>query len=108
MNQLLAKSSLPDSHRHLVELMQRVNFGRIEQLVIADGEPVFDPPPRIIREIKFSAENGPRPEVAIEDFALKAQVLELFGSFDQLRDGVIEILEIKHGLPFRMAVEDAA
>jgi len=103
-----SKSALSPNGARLVELMQRVNFGRIEQLVIADGEPVLDPPPRIIREIKFGGENGPRPEAGIEDFALKAQVVELFHTFDDLRDGVIEVLEIKHGLPFRMAVEAAA
>ena len=33
--------------------MQQVNFGRLEKLVIADRHPVFNPPPRTIREIKF-------------------------------------------------------
>lgn len=102
------KSSLPVPRQRLVELMQHVNFGRVEGLVVADRQPVLDPPPRIVREIKFGGENGPRPEASIEDFTLKSQVLELFRSFDELGDGVIECLEIKHGLPFRMAVEDAA
>jgi hypothetical protein len=108
MSHLLAKASLSEPHRRLVELMQQVNFGRIERLVIADGKPLLDPPPRIVRDIKFGGENGPRPEVAIDDFALKVQVVELFRTLDDLCDGVIEVLEIKHGLPFRMAVEDAA
>ena len=102
------KSSLPASRQRLVELMQHVNFGRIERLVINDSQPVLDPPPRMVREIKFGGENGPRPEATIADFALKTQVVELFRNFDELRNGVIEVLDIKHGLPFRMAVEDAA
>jgi hypothetical protein len=88
--------------------MQQINFGRIESMVIKDGQPVLDPPPRIIREIKFGGENGPRLEAAIDDFALKAQVVELFRHMDELQDGVIERLEVQRGLPFRMAVEDAA
>jgi hypothetical protein len=44
----------------------------------------------------------------IEDFVLKAQVVELLRYLDELQDGVIGSLEIKHSLPFRMAVEDAA
>ena len=102
------KGALSEPRKRLVELMQHINFGRVERLVVANGQPVLEPPPRIIREIKFGGENGPRPEAGIEDFALKAQVVELFHTFDDLRDGVIEVLEIKHGLPFRMAVEAAA
>jgi len=108
MAHAVTKSSLSPRRRCLLELLQRVNFGRLESLVVADGEPVFDPPPRIVREIKFGGENGPRPEAPIEDFELKAQVVELFRHIDELQDGVIGVLEIKHGLPFRMAVEDAA
>lgn len=108
MSQTITSTSLSPGRRWLLRLMQHVNFGRVEGLVIADRQPVLEPPPRIIREIKFGGENGPRPETAIDDFALKAQVVELFRTFDDLRDGVIEVLEIKHGLPFRMAVEAAA
>lgn len=33
-------------------MMQEINFGRIERLIIRDGQPVLDPAPRIIRDIK--------------------------------------------------------
>jgi len=99
-----AKSDLPPGRARLVELMQNINFGRIEGLAVEDCQPVLDSPARIIREIKFGGQNGPRPESVVADFALKSQVLELFRCFDGLSDGVIEILEVKHGLPFRMEV----
>ena len=104
----ISKDDLAPERSHLIELMQRINFGRIERLVINDGQPVLDPSPRMVREIKFGSENGPRPEATTADFSLKAQVVELFRNFDELRNGVIEVLDIKYGLPFRMAVEDAA
>lgn len=88
--------------------MQRINFGRIEGLKFAAGEPVLDPRPVLVREHKFGGENGPRAELATNDFLLKQQVVELFAFFDQLRDGEIEVLEIKHGLPFRMIVREVA
>ena len=53
-----------------------------------------------------SAENGPRPEADIEDFALKAQVRDLFAHLDALGNGTIRRLEVQHGLPFRMQVEE--
>ena len=67
------KSSLSASQTRLVEEMQRLNFGCIERLLIHGGEPIFDPPPRLIRDVKLGADNGPRPEMAKEDFALKSQ-----------------------------------
>jgi hypothetical protein len=82
--------------------MQNLNFGRIEGLAVCNGEPVFDPPPRIIREIKFGGENGPRRELETPNFTLKSQAVELFEQLERLGNGTVERLEIKHGLPFRM------
>ena len=105
--QPVKKHSLSPARRRLVEMCQDLNFGRLEGLHIRKGDPVFDPPPRAIREIKFGGANGPRREPSLPDCLLKAQVLELFQSLDQLRDGTIEVLDVKHGLPFRMLVAEA-
>ena len=106
MTGAVTKASLTPQRKRLVKLMQGLNFGRIEGLVVCGGEPVFDPPPRIVREVKFGGENGPRPEAAKEDFALKAQVCNLFAEMEAMGDGIVRSLEIKHGLPFKMAVEE--
>ena len=66
----VTKRSLTAPRRRLVELMQQINFGRIEGLTLRGGEPVFDPAPRIVREVKFGGENGPRPERDSSDFLL--------------------------------------
>ena len=103
------KGSLPDPHRRFVELMQDINFGRIERLSVVDGDPMLDPRPAIVREHKFPGDNGPRPELDSPDFQLKQQVVELFALLDRIGDGMIETLEVKHGLPFRVYLrEDAA
>lgn len=102
------KSTLSPPRARLVEVMQQLSFGRVEGLVVRGGEPVLDPPPRLVREVKFCAENGPRPEADKEDFALKAQVRELFAHMEAMGDGVISRIEVKHGLPFRMTFEENA
>ncbi len=104
----LFKKHLSSARVRLLELMQTANFGRIEGLKFIAGEPVLDPCPVLVREHKFGGENGPRAELATDDFLLKQQVVELFAFFDQLRNGEIEVLEIRHGLPFRMIVREVA
>ncbi len=99
------KSNLSSSRKKLIELMQRINFGRIDGLIVENGEPVFDPPPRIILEVKFGGENCTIPEIVSGDFTLKSKALEFFTYLDHLSNGTVETIEIKHGLPFNMKVE---
>ena len=102
------KQSLSQSKVRLVERMQSINFGCIEGLVVRNGEPILDPPPSITYEIKFDGKNGPRPEVTKVDFTLKTQVRELFVQMAVMGSGTIKRLEIKHGLPFKMTVEEVS
>ncbi len=96
------------ARRRLVGLFQQLNFGRLEHLIVHNGEPVLDPLPQVVSEIKFGGENGPRSEPAAGDFTLKPHLIELFAHFDRIGNGVIETLEVKHGLPFRMLVRESA
>ncbi len=105
---VVTKADIPPAGKQLVELMQRVNFGRIEGLTVRNGEPVMDSPPHIFREIKFCGDNGPRPESIKADFALKAQVRDLFAQLEAMGDGIIRSIEIQRGLPFRMTVEEVS
>ena len=92
--------ALSPARRALVAVLQRLNFGRVEGLTVRAGEPVLDPPPRVVREHKFGGENGPRPEAGLPDFGLKPQVLDLLAVLDEVGDGTIPVLTVKHGLPF--------
>ena len=97
------KSELSEGFTKLLELMQRINFGRIEGLLMQDGQPIFDPPPAWVQSIKFSADNTSRPEIPMPDFDLRHEVLELFALL--ARPGVsVRFVDIKHGLPFRAEV----
>jgi hypothetical protein len=97
------KLSLSSSERRLLETMQKLNFGRIEGLAIRAGEPVVNPPPRIVKDVKLgSADNRARPELQSEDFVLKLEHVELFDSLRRFENGTIECIEVKAGLPFRI------
>lgn len=105
MTEPKTKSSLLLSQRRLLEVMQKLNFGRIEDLQVRAGEPVFSPAPRIVQKLKIGGENGPRPEIACEDFWLKSQVIELLEAIASLGDGSVLAIEVKHGLPFSVEIE---
>ncbi len=102
----LTKSSLTQKQARLVDLMQRLNFGRINKLHIRDSEPQFTPPPQVLRDVRPGRINGPRPEADKSDFALKAEVIEMFAQLAALGDGTIECIEVQHGLPFKLTIEE--
>ena len=66
-----------------------MNFGRIEELPVRGGDPVLDPPPVVVTEYKFAAENGPRAEAGLPDFRLKrsGQRVPLHTRFEVMVDG---------------------
>jgi len=105
---VITKSSLSTPQKRLLEIMQKMNFGRIERLSVRGGQPEFSSPPKLVRDVKFGApDNGARPELATSDFALKREHVELFENLRRLGDGIVESIEVKAGLPFRMTtVED--
>lgn len=98
---------LSKSRRQLLKLMQRIKFGKIEGLIIHNGDPVLEPAPKVIREIKLGSKED-RKSVPIENGLLeKPQVIELLGCLSHLGSGTIQSLEIQHGLPFRIRIEDS-
>lgn len=98
------KSGLSAARRRLIELCQEIQFGRIERLMVRDGEPVWTPPPRVLRDIRLGKGNGPHPMRAADDFALKNEVAELLGFLDRERTFTVELIEVLNGLPNRLVI----
>jgi len=100
-----SEKTLTPARLKLTRLMQEINFGSIYELVIQRGQPVFEPPPRVVRLVKLDGTNGPRGELSRSDFVMKAALLELFHNLDHVDDGARVSLEVKHGLPFLMRLD---
>jgi hypothetical protein len=99
------KSALPPGHRRLVNLMQSLNFGRITVL-IRHGEADFGRPWRMRRTVKLAGgENGARPEAASVDVELCKEQTTLLAALKQVDDGARVTIEVKHGLPFLLEIE---
>ncbi len=98
---------LSPARRDCVLLIQSIHFGSIEGLVLRNGEPILDPEPKTVYEIKLGADTATRSELTAGNFLLKAQVVELLQYFDRIDTGTVPVIEIRHGLPFRVLLHKA-
>jgi hypothetical protein len=99
-------SDLAPACQRLVRLLSDIRFGCVESLMVRRGAPVFDPPPRVVRELRFGVADSADPSARAgdRDFVLKQEIRELLAGLWALGDGVVERLDIRHGLPHRMIV----
>lgn len=95
----ITKSSLSDPERRLIELLQDVNFGRIEHLIVRDGAPILKPPPHVIQTRKMGSPKGPRDEAGLQDFWLKQPVVDLLLTIREIGNGEVLTITVMHGLP---------
>jgi hypothetical protein len=81
--------------------MQRIRFGRFENLIVRNGQVVYDPPPNLIQVVRIGAEPlAATPDST--DWSLTTHWVELISEFGRIRDGVISRLEFRHGMPVLM------
>lgn len=103
-NQVATMSDLSPTYQRLQEVVQSLNFGRIERLMIRNGEPCYEQPPHIVEEIKLASGPDHRVDPSEAIFTLKKQFAVLFAHLKQVRDGFVDI-EVRHGLPFKLVLE---
>jgi len=94
------------AERKLLQLMSDIGFGRLEQLGVVGGRPDLHGL-RVVRDIKLGGQGDdvPRPS---GDFALKQEVRDFFAVLRGLDSAVIRKIEIRHGLPVHLQIEEAA
>ena len=101
-------SQLSASRQTLVRRCQDVNYGQIQGVRVRGAEPIFDPVPVIVIDAKLDKEEPPRPETALVDFELRDEVRRLMSRLDELRDGTIQRIEVRAGIPRRVVLESQA
>jgi len=85
--------------RRLVQIMSESQFGRIENLRVQAGQPVFDPGFKVVRVARLCGDGERMGPLPTDDFELKQAIRDLFDELARLEDGVILRLEFRHGLP---------
>jgi hypothetical protein len=98
-------SQLPAASQALVRLFQSINFGSIAQLEVRESLPIFCPAPRVLVEVRLDAPSETRPETDLGDFELRGEVVRLLEQIDQLKDGTINRIDIRHGIPRRAVID---
>jgi hypothetical protein len=92
--------------QRLINLMRDEPFCEIRDLHVVGGEPLFAPPPRVIRHVKFGAASARHGGADLDGlFVLKPEVLELICQFTWAGHALVHSLVVKHGLPFTMSIE---
>jgi hypothetical protein len=97
------KLDLSRDQRALVVLLQLIRYGRIERLLVRDGEPVMSGV-RWKKTVKLGSENAAHPYLDAKDFALRGEVVEFLRLLHQFWDAELTDIEVRNGLPFIFAV----
>jgi hypothetical protein len=98
-------ADLSPARQALVRICQTINHGSIEDLEVRRSEPIFDPVPVVVKVVKLDVDEEPRPELALSDFVVSAEVVRLMRLLDKMDSGSIRHIEIRAGVPRRILVE---
>ncbi len=100
----MTKLSLDAGRLRLLEIIEELGFGRIEQLSIHNGQPCYERTFRIVEEIRLGSERERRPDHCNADLTMKKEFEDLFNRLSQLRNGIVDI-GVRHSIPFRIVLE---
>ena len=98
-------SDLSPARQALVRLCQAINHGSIEDLEVRHSEPVFDPWPVTLRDVKLGSDEEPRPELSLADFVVSEEIVRLMNLLDEMKCGTLRRIEVHAGVPRRTLVE---
>jgi hypothetical protein len=95
-------SELSGLRQAFIRQCQRMGFGKIVGLVVCDCEPVIGAQTEVLLDVKLDSAETRRPEQDLSDFVLCAEMVRLFHKLDAIRNGTIEHVEVRAGIPVRM------
>jgi hypothetical protein len=100
----LRLSALSANRQTFIRVCQGIGHGQINCLAVREAQPVFTEHTEVLIDLKLDGDESPRPEQQLDDYVLRAELVRLFCKFDELRDGLIQRVEIRAGIPRRIVV----
>jgi hypothetical protein len=101
-------SEVSIARQMIVRQCQRIGHGKILRLAVRAGDPLIDGRTEAFADVKLDLDETPRPELALDDFDLSAEVVRFFRKLDALREGEVELVEIRAGVPRRVVLKVSA
>lgn len=95
-------SQLSPARQALVRICQAVNFGETQGVRVVDSNPIFEPDTAVVIDAKLDKAEELRAELALADFELRDEVCRLMARLDDVKDGTIERIEVRAGIPRRV------
>lgn len=91
--------SLSPNLRRLFNRMWRLGYGTFRGLHVRAGDPLFDPPPLVVRMARCDATSTTRHEASNPDFVLKREHLAFQRELASIGNGVIDVIKVHDRLP---------
>ena len=95
---------LCESERRLFAVCQQIRFGSLFGLLVSDGKPSFNPPPKMRRSLRLN-EKSVTPKPNPSGFALKDKHRLLLHVIREMRHGTIARIDVRNGLPEEVCIE---
>ena len=100
-------SELSAARQAFIRRCQELDHGTIRVLEVHDGEPVFGPSTEVLHDLKLDGDRVPRPELDLADFVGPREVRRLISMLDAFRNGIIDCVEVRTGVPRRIIFKAA-
>ena len=91
--------SLSPNLRRLLDRMRRLGYGTIRGLHVRAGDPLFDPPPLVVRMVRLTEAGPPCRELPSVEYALKREQIAFQRELVAIGTGVIDVVKVHDGLP---------
>jgi len=102
MKNPIQKVNLSQNWRHLLRLMESIDFGRLENLRLQDGEPLLDEDLAIVKSIRIDTAGEPLRPFIEDEATLQAAADEAVRKVGRLAGGLIQQIDLRFGLPQSM------
>jgi hypothetical protein len=100
-------SELSAPRQAFIRRCQRLGFGIIRGLEVRDCEPAIGPKTDVLLDLKLDSDEDSRAEQDLRDFVVCKEIRRLLSTLDSIRNGVIDQVEIRAGVPRRAIYKTA-
>ncbi|MHB9036383.1 MAG: hypothetical protein ACYC64_06925 [Armatimonadota bacterium] len=106
MNQ--TTQTITKSEQRLLQIIQKLHNGKIEEMAVIDGEPIIDQTTKLVQRVYFVHGAVKRPVLVDHCYHDKHQVVDMLQNIREFCNGVVACLEIRDGLPYEMTTIETA